>query len=334
MKRTLGTAALALILALGARLAAPQQGSTIVTTLTLFAGTAQGLWRSTDWGGSWERVHGRTSGVRLDGLGAAHAVRALGVGVWVAGDGGLYWSEDFGETWAALSLTPDVRSLLLSRWPKADPTVFVGTPAGLLRSRDGGKTFAATSLRDATVRRLDWPGPALFVASDRGLLLTKDEGESFAEPGKGLPSGPVRASVASSFFSIDPVAFAAPASGGVYRSSDGGATWVATGLAGEPVYDFAWLGPFLYAAGESGFYRSEDAGAHWTRLAASPGRPARLLFPLAPAAGVEAFLATDRGIFRTLDAGEHWQPAGLAGQDVLEIATFPAPEPKRGKSRR
>ena len=31
----------------------------IITTLTLFAGTAEGLWESTDWGESWERVHGR-----------------------------------------------------------------------------------------------------------------------------------------------------------------------------------------------------------------------------------------------------------------------------------
>ncbi len=70
----------------------------------------------------------------------------------------------------------------------------------------------------------------------------------------------------------------------------------------------------------------------WTRLAASPGRPHRLMFPLAPAAGLEAFLATDRGIFRTADAGEHWQPSGLPGQDVFEIATFPAPEPVRTRS--
>ena len=58
------------------------------------------------------------------------------------------------------------------------------------------------------------------------------------------------------------------------------------------------------------------------------------MFPLAPAAGVEAFLATDRGVFRTTDAGEHWQPSGFAGQEVLEIATFPPPDPSSyGKQR-
>ena len=131
----------------------------------------------------------------------------------------------------------------------------------------------------------------------------------------------------SSFFAVDPVLFAAPASGGVYRSSDGGHTWVATGLADQVVGDLVWLGPFLYAAAEGGFFRSDDTGASWTRLCDSPGRPARLLFPLAPAAGLEAFLATDRGVFRTADAGQTWVPMGFEGQDVLTVATFPPPRP-------
>jgi photosystem II stability/assembly factor-like uncharacterized protein len=310
-----------------------QQG-TIVTSLTLFAGTAEGLWRSTDWASRWQRVVGRTSGVTIEGVGAARAVGLYAAQVWLGGDGGLYVSEDFGETWAPLSLVTGIRAVLLSRWPTADPTVFVGTGEGLLRSRDGGRTFEPTALPAGEVHRLAWPGPALVVACDRGVLVTKNEGTQFEGPGPGLPPGPVRAIALSSFFSVDPVMFAAPASGGVYRSSDGGATWTASGLPGEVVGDLVWLGPFLYAAGESGFHRSQDAGATWTRLSASPGRPARLMFPLAPAAGVEAFLATDRGLFRTTDAGEHWAPAGFAGQDVLTVATFPAPEPVVPRKRR
>jgi photosystem II stability/assembly factor-like uncharacterized protein len=332
MRRLLGAA-----VAVGALLAAapgPGQQGTIVTSLTLFAGTAEGLWRSTDWAGKWQRVVGRTSGVSIEGVGAARAVVPIANQVWLAGDGGLYVAEDFGETWAPLSLVPGIRALLLSRWPAADPTVFVGTGQGLLRSRDGGRTFVPTALPAGAVHRVEWPGPALVVACDAGVLVTKDEGARFEGPGKGLPPGPVRAIVLSSFFSMDPVLFAAPASGGVYRSSDGGTTWKASGLSGEVVGDLVWLGPFLYAAGERGFYRSQDAGDSWTRLAPSPGQPSRLMFPLAPAAGLEAFLATDRGLFRTMDAGQHWSPAGFAGQDVLTVATFPAPEPlqkKRGR---
>jgi photosystem II stability/assembly factor-like uncharacterized protein len=332
MSRLLRAAAGVAVL-LGVAPGAGGQGP-VVTSLTLFAGTAEGLWRSSNWAGSWERVTGRTSGARLDAIGAARSVRAVASRVWLGSDGGLYVSEDFGETWAVLSLTRDIRDALTSRWPLADPTVFVGTGQGLLRSRDGGRAFQPTALAGA-VHRLDWPGGALVVACDRGLLVSRDEGATFEGPGSGLPGGPVLAMALSSYFLVDPVLFAAPASGGVFRSSDRGATWTATGLRDERVGDLVWLGPFLYAAGDSGFYRSQDAGASWSRLAASPGRPARLMFPLAPAAGLEAFLATDRGLFRTADAGEHWAPAGFAGQEVLTVATFPPPEPaSRKKPRR
>ncbi|MCG6921860.1 MAG: hypothetical protein LJF15_12365 [Acidobacteria bacterium] len=311
-----------------------QDQPAIVSSLTLFAGTAEGLFRSGDWGRSWERVRGTPAGVRLDALGAARVIVPLGPQVYVAGDGGLYVSNDFGVSWNAVSLTTGISSLLLSRWPQADPTVFAGTDSGLLRSRDGGRTFGPTALTTGPVHRLEWPGPALVVAGGGGLLVTTDEGETFADPGSGLPEGEVLAMALSSFFAVDPVLFAAPASGGVYRSGDGGRTWATTGLQDQVVGDLVWLGPFLYAAADGGFFRSSDSGASWTRLCDSPGRPAELMFPLAPAAGLEAFLATDRGVFRTADAGQTWVASGFQGQNVLTVATFPPPRPDLDVGRR
>lgn len=332
LRAALGSLAAALLLVASA---APQQAPSgpVVTSLMLFAGTGEGLWRSTDWTRTWSRVEGRPSGVHLDGLGAARALVLLTTQIWVGGEG-LYVSEDFGDTWVRRGDAAGLRVVLPSRWPQSDPTVFAGTGAGLLRSRDGGRAFEPTALFGTTVHRVEWPGPALVVACDKGVLISTDEGKSFSGPGAGLPAGPVHAMVLSSFFAADPVLFAAPASGGVFRSSNGGVSWVASGLAGETVGDLVWLGPFLYAAGSSGFFRSQDVGASWTRLAASPGRPSRLLFPLAPAAGLEAFLATDQGLFRTRDAGEHWEAAGFSGRDVLTVATFPAPEPLAQSKRR
>ncbi len=314
---------------------APQQAGSgpVVSSLMLFAGTAEGLWRSTDWSRTWSRVEGRTTSVGLEGLGPARSVVLLTTQVWVGGDG-VYVSDDFGESWGRRGSTRGIQVLLPSRYPQSDATVFAGTSFGLLRSRDGGKTFEATALYGVAVHRAEWPGPALVVACDRGVVVSTNEGVRFEGPGTGLPPGPVRAMALSSFFAADPVLFAGPDSGGVYRSSDGGASFKPSGLAGETIGDFIWLGPFLYAAGDGGFFRSQDAGASWTRLSASPGRPRRLLFPLAPAAGLEAFLATDQGLFRTRDAGEHWEPAGFAGQDVLTVATFPAPEPLLKKKQR
>jgi photosystem II stability/assembly factor-like uncharacterized protein len=210
-------AALGLVLALlaaaaGGRLAA-QGKDPVVTSLMLFAGTPEGLFRSSDWSHTWRKLEGTAVGVHLDGLGAARSLVLLTPQVWVGGEG-FYVSEDFGDTWQRRSDMPGVRVLLPARWPQSDPTVFAGTGAGLLRSRDAGKTFERTSLFGTTIHRIEWPGPALVVACDKGVLVSNDEGASFSGPGPGLPEGPVRAIVLSSYFAADPVMFAAPASGG------------------------------------------------------------------------------------------------------------------------
>src|SRR5207244_12659207 len=55
-----------------------QEGGPVVTTLTLFAGTASGLWRSTNWGAKWERVTGRPERVSLAEAGAVRGHMSLG----------------------------------------------------------------------------------------------------------------------------------------------------------------------------------------------------------------------------------------------------------------
>lgn len=319
----------------GAPLLAQLSGP-VVTTLTIFAGTESGLWRSTDWGYRWERVQGASGGESLREVGAIHSILALGPRVYVGAATGLLVSDDFGQTWTRGALSVPVSAVLPSRYPQSDPTVFAATSAGLLRSPDGGRTFAATAVRDTWVHRLEWPGPALVIATAGGVLVSKDGAATFAGPGAGLPAGDVRAMALSSFFIVDPVLFAAVGATGVHRSSDGGATWTPSGLGGQTVTDLVWLGPFLYAAGDRGLFRSEDAGRTWSPLGEGLKGvvPVRLLFPLAPDSGAEAFLGTDHGVYRTADGGMRWESAGMKDEKVLCLGTFPAPERPQKRRRR
>lgn len=311
----------------------PGLAPAVATTLTLFAGTPVGLWRSRDWGRTWERVAGRSSSASLEDLGVAHSVLPLGTRVYLGGDRGLFLSDDFGESWTKGAEIGPALCVLPSRYPQADLTVFLGSVGGLYKSEDGGRSFQPTALRGTPVIRLEWPGPALVVGSGRGVVVSEDAGQSFAGPGAGLPEREVRALALSSFYPVDPVLFAGGDLGSVFRSRNGGRTWEPAGLTGKRVNDLVWLGPFLYAAAEGGIYRSEDAGASWLRLSENLGSrlPTRLLFPLAPAAGLEAFLGTDQGVFHTEDGGHHWEPSGLPGQTILALATFPPPEPTYGR---
>lgn len=321
MRRVLACAA-ALVLAGPARAADP-----VVTTLTLFAGNQAGLWRSTDWGATWKPSTRRP----LDELGPAYSLLATGARVYLGGAGGLYSSDDFGETWKRLGTATNVRAVLSSRYPEADPTMFVATSGGLLKSTDGGAKFAPTQIA-GEVDRLEWPGPALVAAGPAGLFISEDGATTVRTPLDGLPAGPVRSLALSSFFGIDPVIFVGGAQG-LYRSGDGGKHFLPAGLEGETVNDLVWLGPILYAATDSGLYRSESAGKRWEKLGEGlSGRQVRrMLFPLAPDSGAEFFVATDQGVFRTADGGLRFERLGLRDQAVDWLATFPPPPPLRKK---
>jgi ligand-binding sensor domain-containing protein len=322
--RHAAAALLAGALALGLAAAQKADRPAVVTTLTLFAGTDQGLYRSYNWGLDWARL--KDPG--LTGLGAVHQVVPLGPRVYAGGEGGLFVSDDFGETWKRLLGGTTVLSVLSSRYPTADPTLFAGTSEGLLRSPDAGINFRLAGQRGVAVTLLEWPGPALVVGTGNGVLISNDGARTFEPAGEGLPEGEVTSLVLSSFFSIDPVLFAAIADQGVYRSPDAGRHWTGAGLAGQTVTGLVWLGPFLYSAGDQGVQRSEDLGKTWTPLneGLKGVRPRQLLFPLAPAAGSEAFLATDDGVFHTPDGGLHWNGPTLKGRRILCLATFPAPQ--------
>jgi photosystem II stability/assembly factor-like uncharacterized protein len=302
--------------------------SPIVTTLILFAGAPSGLYRSTDWGGSWKRVERRSlAGEDPQQVGAVQAILPAGPLVYVGGANGLVVSPDYGESWKRNELAGPVLSILASRYALADPTVFVGTPAGLLRSRDAGTRFEPAGVAGTPVFRMEWPGPSLVLASGRGVLRSDDGGDTWKGPGAGLPGGKAQALALSSFFAIDPTLFASVGASGIFFSADGGESWRAKGLPGHTVNDLIWFGPYVYAAAEEGLFRSEDAGATWKPLGAGlAGRRVRqLLFPAAPDSGAEALVATDDGIFRSFDGGHQWARIGLAGEAVSCIATFPPP---------
>jgi photosystem II stability/assembly factor-like uncharacterized protein len=337
----LGLALLGLAAGLAAQEPTPSPSPTptphaepVITSLTLFAGTSEGLYRTRDWGGSWQPViaHGDLHG--LERAGAVRDIVALGPWVYAGANGGVYISEDFGENWKRTETGAPVLRVLPSRYPMSDLTVFAGTTSGLLKSVDAGRTFAPTAVSGVSVSRIEWPGPTLVLGTSRGVMVSPDGGTTFNPPAVGLPAGDVRALALSSFYAADPVLFAGVGASGVFRSSDGGKTWQEAGLQGQSVTDLAWLGPFLYAVSETGMSRSEDLGRTWTHLTKTVAQaPTRVLFPLMPASGSEIFLGTVGGVYRSPDGGLNWQASGLSDLPVLCLGTFPQADPVKPKKK-
>ncbi len=92
---------------------------------------------------------------------------------------------------------------------------------------------------------------------------------------------------------------------GVFRSTDGGETWSASGLTDRNVAYLDTIGGVLVAGTDAGAFRSTDGGASW--IAANQGVPALISIEGMCVAEGSLFLAIDNfGVVRSVDRGQSW----------------------------
>lgn len=191
---------------------------------TIFVGTSSGLHRSTDGGTKWTQVGQREI------TSAVHDTVWPGPQLYAATDGGLFVSEDVGDSWdeldGGLPKVP-LLSVVVSQYFLADPKIFVGTRgAGLYRSVDGGEHFepvGGVPMRSSTVHALYWWNSLLLIGTDDGLYMSDDAGDTLrdAEELEGHTVLSLLVPAAESFQSDILVG----TDKGVFKSSDGGATF-------------------------------------------------------------------------------------------------------------
>lgn len=101
-------------------------------------GEAGGLWRSTDQGGSWQRLPLDYDGSLFGVLATAQPDTLLVFGL----RGQLYRSADSGNTWQAIDLPGEHPSLSGGSLQADDSLVLVGNAGSVLRSNDDGRSFS------------------------------------------------------------------------------------------------------------------------------------------------------------------------------------------------
>ena len=265
---------------------------------------------------------------------------------------GIYRSIDLGSSWQRVLRAGFRRSSGQNEYfALADPsggvskTIWAIThDTGLVKSADGGSTWAAVSTApasgDGSAILRDPAGGTLWLAASKGLWRSHDSGATWAKMAGGLPSGAVKGLALHP--SRSSIVYAALGTDGVWRTADGGEGWqkISNGL---PAGDWTRLargpGSILWAdASETDSlpYRTADEGASWS--ASSTGRDG--YYPVKwyseglvahPTDGNCAYFIPELRITR--DGGRTWpiHGAGVSGSRMSSrtAVAFRPEDPKR-----
>ena len=217
-------------------------------------------------------------------------------------EAGVFKSANGGRTWRPLDLAPGVSRVDALAIAPGDPkTLYVGTGRGVFKTTNGGASWQATSsdlLANETAERRQHrriEGYVYTLAVDRH----------------------------------DPdTVYAATWEKGVFKTTDGGASWRSIGLRAvsplvldprdpETIYAGAVgaaTGPtsILHA---SGVFKSSDGGASWHPVGLRGTNVAALA--LDPQHPKTVYAGTDgKGVVKSTDGGRTWRHAGFEGEDV------------------
>ena len=322
---------------------------------TIYASTRIGFFKSIDGGLNWGETN---TGLRVFDIEVLVGDPINPATIYAGGIDGLFKSVDGGANWTHPYTLSEADSLLISFTNsnilyarKASPNGCSSIEVDLHKSTDGGSSWNVLSpypyngcLEGGTMAMDPVDPNTLYVVHGNdydgfGIFKTTDGGAHWIDSPFVLGD----ASFVNALL-IDrntPTTLYAATDLGVLRSTDGGASFLPTGLANTPVA-FLAIDPFhpnvfyaatsnnpypldVYPPGLVGMYKSTDSGASWSpinqgldKIVAAHATVNALLLD-----GDILYLATSGfGVFKSPDGGATWAAFndGLAFLDVRSLA--------------
>jgi photosystem II stability/assembly factor-like uncharacterized protein len=266
---------------------------------TVFAGTDQGLFRSMDRGGTWgpygTGIKTKSSStVTVLSLAASRDVGRMyagtSAGVFQSTDGGATWSQGSGMLSGSGIIRYYYAIATLALDPVDPRIVYAGdtgmmTEGRVLKSTDGGGTWTSTgtgmSGHNVTSLAVDPDNAStVYAVVEDSLYVSVDAGLSWTPTTGTMKVGSSDADALAVAVTSD--ALFAGTTAGVWKSTDGGATWSqGTGLSSSGYFKYYFgiaaltvdpAKPSVLYAGDSGLMTSggvsvsTNGGSDWTQV--------------------------------------------------------------------
>jgi photosystem II stability/assembly factor-like uncharacterized protein len=282
-----------------------------------------GLFKTTDRGGSWTKLNGGlpagpyfVSSIAVDPVNTAVVYAGVSPGLppGISGTApipGVYRSSDGGNVWTHMSSEPDGFALTID--PHTTSTIYaVKDGVGPIKSIDSGSTWTliASGLSQGfgvSALAIDPENPStLYLSgitkSGSGIFKTQDGGQSWTQienqaPATSFAVDPTNGSIVYALLSID-------------DSADSGS---------------GHLNPHRHIANLSaplaGVIKSVDGGGNWSSaIKGIPNLPALYRLSIDPLSTSTVYLGTADGVYRTEDGGQNWSIIpGLGPADAFGV---------------
>jgi len=227
----------------------------------IFAGTSQGLFRSSDGGVNWEDIS------FLPFYESVTEMCATGDKLIATDFTDTYASSDNGENW---NIIQSVGYEIFSLYARGD-SVFAGSRNKIYRSVDGGDTFIEIEIPFdyslVNVNSITYIGQTLFMGTTyaKGVYKSTDNGLNWEPVNEGMGPKDVRTLAVTQSSNL----VAGTHYAGVYRSTDQAESWNKSmeGFpAGSSILTLVNAQSGVYAGTRDGIYNSTDNGFSWNKL--------------------------------------------------------------------
>jgi photosystem II stability/assembly factor-like uncharacterized protein len=300
----------------------------------LFAGTLEGVFRSTDAGGSWQQISPADSK-------EIHEVESLAVDpknpdIVYAGTWHLPWkTTDGGKNWKNIKQgvidDSDVFSIIVD--PETPSIIYASACSGIYKSYNGGALFKkiqgipATARRTRVLRQDPVNSNTVYAGTTEGLYKTTDAGRTFQRmTGPDVivndvfvdPKNPERVLLATD---RSGVLTSTDAAVSFKESNHGFSARKVEALLVDPGNPSRVYAGVVNDKQYGGVFASDDGGNEWKHIA--EGLDGRDVFALAESSDGTVLAGTNSGIFSFDAESSTWKPkntiANTIGKPVAQV---------------